>query len=1030
MGERSSHDVATLVQRLQDRREAVMAGCQTALENAGLTTYRYLTPQARRQLVAQHVDVLLARLADVARPFDPEEARAQGLIFVEGGFSDNRTPAILREFWCAQMELAEHPELLVWINRYLDVFAEGFQHGKERIILNQQEKLRVALEEALAVAHAREQQLTTELQERLVEMETLNRLQTGQAWERFAAQGLLSREFTWVSPTPAGAPSPSAGERVVIPLTLRGQQIAEVEVERDLASPWSEEDAALVKILSPQLAQALDGARLFEEAQRRSAEMEALYDISLRFGKNLEMEAIQELLVNQARNLLSADAGGFLTYREQGHTLDFSTVVGSLHAPQWRAKPGEGLVGQVFQEAKTIRIDDYAAWAEHGEEVAEGALAVQAALAVPLSVSWGVAGVLLALRERGKPPFAQADVRLAELLAAQAAVALESARLYQESAKRARDLQQLYDAGLALVSLLDVDEVLNTGADWARRLFDGETATIFYWDEALGQYRAGRAAVSPQWELAFSMPRPGEITHTIRETGKPVLIYDDRITGQNPAALIELGLISQIGVPLRLGQQVVGAAYVHSAEAGHFREEDLHLLEFLGTQLASAIQNASLFGQTQAALGVVEMQVHYQTNVAQATALLAEQGTQALGEVLALLGDATNASRVFCFETQEDAEGLYWDLTSEWTAQGVGSKLENIPALRPEQFPEWLTKFKESGMVQTLLSSASPVERQLLEALGVQSLLLVAVAGNHPTVPGFVGILDLEQEREWAEEVRVVMQTVGAALSSTLAREWLFKQVQDALTETEVLYKTGAALNTAQSYDDILAALCSHTILGQGAHDVTIEFYDRPWTETERPEWIEVLARRGQLPPEKARQRYHVDKTDTVLFPDQVGVVEDVPNDSRLDSRTRNFFFKHLGARSAVFVPLLVGGQRIGTVIALYPEPTTVSEVEQRRLMNLAAQAAVAIQNRYQLQATAARARREQLAREIIGRIQGAADVQGVLQTAARELGRALRTPHTSIQVGGVGERRGRKLGTGMLVSEPDESSPVVSLDE
>ncbi len=463
MGERSSHDVATLVQRLQDRREAVMAGCQTALENAGLTTYRYLTPQARRQLVAQHVDVLLARLADVARPFDPEEARAQGLIFVEGGFSDNRTPAILREFWCAQMELAEHPELLVWINRYLDVFAEGFQHGKERIILNQQEKLRVALEEALTVAHAREQQLTTELQERLVEMETLNRLQTGQAWERFAAQGLLSREFTWVSPTPAGAPSPSAGERVVIPLTLRGQQIAEVEVERDLASPWSEEDAALVKILSPQLAQALDGARLFEEAQRRSAEMEALYDISLRFGKNLEMEAIQELLVNQARNLLSADAGGFLTYREQGHTLDFSTVVGSLHAPQWRAKPGEGLVGQVFQEAKTIRIDDYAAWAEHGEEVAEGALAVQAALAVPLSVSWGVAGVLLALRERGKPPFAQADVRLAELLAAQAAVALESARLYQESAKRARDLQQLYDAGLALVSLLDVNEVLNTG---------------------------------------------------------------------------------------------------------------------------------------------------------------------------------------------------------------------------------------------------------------------------------------------------------------------------------------------------------------------------------------------------------------------------------------------------------------------------------------------------------------------------------------------------------------------------------------
>ncbi len=788
---------------------------------------------------------------------------------------------------------------------------------------------------------------------------------------------------------------------------------------------------SLARNLAGQVAMMLANMHLLEETQRRSTEMEALYDISLRFGKNLELEAIQNLLVSQAGNLLSADAGGFLVYHEHGDTLDFSATLGSIHAPRWRAKPGEGLVGQVFQQAKTIRIDDYAAWADHGE-MAEEALDVQAALAVPLSVSWGVAGVLLGLREKGKPPFDQADVRLAELLAAQAAVALESARLYQESTKRARDLQQLYDAGLALISLLDVDKILDTGADWARRLFDGETATVFYWDEALGQYRAGRSLASPKWETTSTMPRPGGITHTIRETGKPVLIYDDRITSQNPAELIELGLISQIGVPIRLGRQIIGAFYVHSAEVGHFREEDLYLLEFLGTQLASAVQNAQLFGQTQAALGVVEMQVHYQTNVAQSTALLAERGTQALEEVLALLGDASHAGRVVYFETQEDAEEPYWSLASEWAAPGVGSKLENplLQALRPQQFPEWVSEFKESGMAQTLLSSAPPVERQLLEALGIQSLLLAPVAGNHPTVPGFMGILDLEQEREWEKEVLVVMHTVGTALSSTLAREWLFKQVQDALTETEVLYKTGAALNTAQSYDDILAALCSQTILGQGAHDVTIEFYDRPWTETERPEWIEVLARWGQLPPEKARQRYHVDKTDIVLFSDRVGVVEDMLNDSRLDSRSRDFFFKSLGAKSAVFVPLLVGGQRIGTVIALYPEPTTVSEAEQRRLMNLAAQAAVAIQNRYQLQATAARARREQLAREIIGNIQSAADVQGVLQMAARELGRALRTPHTSIQVGGLGERRGRKLGTGVLTLKRDDSSPVVSSDE
>lgn len=69
-----------------------------------------------------------------------------------------------------------------------------------------------------------------------------------------------------------------------------------------------------------------------------------------------------------------------------------------------------------------------------------------------------------------------------------------------------------------------------------------------------------------------------------------------------------------------------------------------------------------------------------------------------------------------------------------------------------------------------------------------------------------------------------------------------------------------------------------------------------------------------------------------------------------------------------------------------------------RRLTSLAGQAAIAVQNLNQLEAIQARARREQMIREITERIQRAPDVQGVLQTGLRELGRALGTSRNVVQ--------------------------------
>jgi GAF domain-containing protein len=395
---------------------------------------------------------------------------------------------------------------------------------------------------------------------------------------------------------------------------------------------------------------------------------------------------------------------------------------------------------------------------------------------------------------------------------------LENARLYQESAKRARDLQQLYEAGLNLVSLLDVEKVLNSGADWTLRIFSGHLAAIAFWDERQATYRLGHVARARSGEKQIASFQAGLklLADRMRESGQQLLVEDGRIEAQAPQTLVKAGILSQAAVPLRLGTQNIGVIFVASKEAHAFTRDDLQLLEFLGSQTASALQNAQLFGQVQSTLTVVESQARYQSGVAQASALLVEEGTHALESVLRLLGEAARVGHTYYIEVAERPQGKSnWAIKSAWSADGTW--LFSPEALRDsiplDFFPEsWMLQLREKGMIQKVRSEASPAERSVFETLGTQSLLALAVVGGG-TFPGVLAFLDSETEREWGKDELSALQTSAASLSSTLGRESLLNRVQEALADTEILLEAGTALNMAQTYDHILEVLLNYTIL-------------------------------------------------------------------------------------------------------------------------------------------------------------------------------------------------------------------------
>jgi hypothetical protein len=86
-----------------------------------------------------------------------------------------------------------------------------------------------------------------------------------------------------------------------------------------------------------------------------------------------------------------------------------------------------------------------------------------------------------------------------------------------------------------------------------------------------------------------------------------------------------------------------------------------------------------------------------------------------------------------------------------------------------------------------------------------------------------------------------ILTAVASQAAIAIQNARLFQQTQLALGETAGLYQASAELNTAQGYDEILAALRRHTLIGQGAHHVSLNYFDTPWTPQQAPEWIEVL---------------------------------------------------------------------------------------------------------------------------------------------------------------------------------------------
>ena len=380
-------------------------------------------------------------------------------------------------------------------------------------------------------------------------------------------------------------------------------------------------------------------------------------------------------------------------------------------------------------------------------------------------------------------------------------------------------------------------------------------------------------------------------------------------------------------------------------------QDELLLIEQVTDQLTLALENAQLFEQTQNARDALQVSVRYQKSVAQAVADLTERGFAAIGEVLQLLGEAAQTSRAYYMEAQIDFRGPYWHQVAEWHAPDAPAQINN-PALRrvsASWLAPWIEQLTKAGHIAVLTSQLPGEAREFMEALGARSILQFPVVGQQGA-SGCVGFEQIDYEREWTVDEIAALRTAASALANTIVRENLFNQLQVNLSETEAQYQASAQINSANSYEEILAILRQFSILGHiNASNVSINLFDRPWTRLQKPEWLIPVSywsgKSSKIDPAEPLPLGDMKTVDTLLNADRPTVVFDLASDPRLDVNARSLYIDKMGAKSLINVPLNVSGRWIGQIIGLYNQTTGFTDREIRRLVSLSGQSAVAVES-------------------------------------------------------------------------------------
>ncbi|MFI4887209.1 MAG: GAF domain-containing protein [Burkholderiales bacterium] len=560
---------------------------------------------------------------------------------------------------------------------------------------------------------------------------------------------------------------------------------------------YGKSEVRLLQTVAASMGVALENARLFDETQRllketeqRNAELAVINSIQQGMAGSRDFQGIINLVGDKLREVLKSDDIGIrwfdLATKEVHFLYEFEH--GARLTIAARPLPESALARREPRVFGTVAAQEAA-----GIAILPGTDRAKSSLSVQIIGSDRVVGAILLEDHEREHAYGPPEVRLLQTVASSMGVALEAARLFDETQRRTRESAALAEVGRDISSTLDLPTVMNRIAHHAKELLAADHSAIFLpqggKDGGAPAFRAIVAEGEDAEQVKDAVIEPGVgIIGSIIQSGRPEFVND---VDHDPRAVeipgTDKGSDERLMVaPLRAGKTVKGAMAVWRTAGKPFQTSELEFLVGLSLAAAVAMENARLFSQAEQrateldTVNAVSQQVAGKLDINALIELVGAQVRRVFKPDIAYVALLERATDTINFPYRHgDVSG------SRRRGEGLTSKIiDTGEAL--------LLNSDVKGRVAAM--GAKRVGKQAMSYLGVP----ITVEGR---AEGVISVQSTEREGAYDANDQRLLETIASSVGVALRNAQLFAEARDARAAAEAANEAKSSFLATMSHE-------------------------------------------------------------------------------------------------------------------------------------------------------------------------------------------------------------------------------------
>jgi len=395
-----------------------------------------------------------------------------------------------------------------------------------------------------------------------------------------------------------------------MPLIADEELVGTLELGNLTPDALSEQDLNMLQLFLPQIAYSLRNAIEFDNKITRETELTRLVGLSTALSGARDLSTLIQKLINNIAPLFSVDILGFLIFDEGKRTLEAHHPFQGL-PPQivdvYKTTIDAGTQAEKIVLGKKTLVSLSATAskeiADLGLETFAQAASLRETILAPIVATDHLIGYFqISNHKRSSFEFSFSEIRLAESIAQQLAGILENSVNFEETRKRALRSDALRRIASLAASPATINEILRFSVQELVRLFQGDFAALYLYDERIGKMELHEDSVfgilsGDYSSIHFPHLDVSQYRNTVSGSRQPFLSgrlsLDRELFDGYRLLTSSLQIESVVIVPVVSRDQTLGELIIGSRKAELFNNFDMQIISTAASQLGTAIEDAS-----------------------------------------------------------------------------------------------------------------------------------------------------------------------------------------------------------------------------------------------------------------------------------------------------------------------------------------------------------------------------------------------------------------------------------------------------